>query len=333
MSHKAHNFFAERPVVVADGGMGTNLFRAGLAVGAAPELWNAEQPQQVRAVHQAFVDAGADVVLTNSFGGNRRRLGLYDAQERVAELNRAAARLAREVADAAPREVLVAGSLGPTGELFEPLGALSRAEGLASFAEQADALAEGGCDLLWIETIAAAEELEVALTAAAGTGLPVVATMSFDCAGRTMMGVAPAEALALSRQLPARPLAFGANCGTGPAEMIETVVELARAAAPQDLIVAKSNCGIPEYREGRMDYGAPPAVMAAYACLARDAGARVIGGCCGTTPAHTAAMARALGERPRCPSPGRTVIEARLGPLGERKPGPRRERRTRRRGA
>ena len=331
MSQSTRNFFAERPVVVADGGMGTNLFRAGLPPGAAPEFWNLERPQRVQAVHRAFVEAGADVILTNSFGGNRRRLGLYEAQARVGELNQAAAELAREVADEAAREVLVAGSLGPTGELFEPLGALRRADGVAIFAEQADALAAGGCDLLWIETVAAAEELEAALTAAAGTGLPVVATMSFDCAGRTMMGVAPAEALALCEQLPAPPLAFGANCGAGPAEMVETVTELARAAGPRDLIVAKSNCGIPEYRDGRMDYGSPPEVMAAYACLARDAGARVIGGCCGATPAHTAAMARALAERPRGPAPDRAAIEAELGPLGPARSGARRERASRRR--
>jgi methionine synthase I (cobalamin-dependent) len=327
---------ARKPVLLADGAMGTSLFAAGLATGEAPELWNLEHPERVRAVHRGFIEAGSDLVLTNSFGANRCRLALHGAQDRVAELNRAAAGLARAEADAASRPVLVAGSIGPTGEIFEPIGALGRAAGEAAFAEQAEALAAGGCDLLWIETLSAAEELEAAVAGAASTGLPIVATMTFDTHGRTMMGLTPAAAVGLCAHLAARPVAFGANCGIGPAQLVESVLGLARAADPDDLIVAKGNCGIPRYQDGLIHYDGTPEVMADYACLARDAGARIIGGCCGTTPLHLRAMALALASRPRGQVPDRATIEQWLGPLGPSPAasgGPARERRSRRRRA
>jgi 5-methyltetrahydrofolate--homocysteine methyltransferase len=306
---------ATRPVLLADGAMGTSLFALGLETGASPEFWNLEQPERVRAVHRSFVEAGSDLILTNSFGGNCYRLMLHGAADRVAELNRAAAGLAREVADAAGRPVLVAGSMGPTGEIFAPIGALDQAAGAAAFAEQAAALAAGGCDLLWVETISSAEELAAAVAGAAGTGLPIVATMTFDTHGRTMMGLSPEAAIGVREALPARPAAFGANCGIGPAQLVESVLGLMSAAAPGDLIVAKGNCGVPHYHEGQICYDGTPEIMAAYACMARDAGARVIGGCCGTTAAHIRAMAEALAARPPGPAPDRAAIEAALGPL------------------
>jgi methionine synthase I (cobalamin-dependent) len=304
-----------KPILIADGAMGTSLFAQGLETGGSPEFWNLEQPELVQAVHQGFVDAGSDLILTNSFGGNRYRLVLHGAQERVRELNRAAARLARAIADAAGRPVLVAGSIGPTGEIFAPIGALDHDAGAAAFAEQAAALAEGGCDVLWIETISGAEELGAAVAGAATTGLPIVATMTFDTHGRTMMGLTPEAALGLRASLTVRPVAFGANCGIGPAQLVESVLALRRAAAPDDLIVAKGNCGVPHYHDGRIHYDGTPEVMADYACLARDAGARVIGGCCGTTAAHIRAMVAALAERAPGPEPDRATIEAKLGPL------------------
>jgi methionine synthase I (cobalamin-dependent) len=306
---------AERPVLLADGAMGTSLFAAGLETGGAPELWNLEHPERVRAVHASFVDAGSDLILTNSFGGNRYRLMLHGDQDRVLELNRAAARLARAVADGAGRPVLVAGSMGPTGEIFAPIGTLPHEAGAAAFAEQAAALAAGGCDLLWIETISGADELAAAIEGAATAGLPIVATMTFDTHGRTMMGVSPEAAIGLRDALPARPVAFGANCGIGPAQLIESVLGLRRAAAAGDLLVAKGNCGVPQYQDGRIHYDGTPEIMAAYACLARDAGARVIGGCCGTTAAHIGAMAEALATRSPGPAPDRATIEAIFGPL------------------
>jgi methionine synthase I (cobalamin-dependent) len=315
MTDPLRELLAEKPVLIADGAMGTNLFALGLETGASPELWNVERPDRVHGLHRAFIDAGIDIVLTNSFGANARRLALHGAEDRVRELNMAAAEIARSVADRAGRPVLVAGSMGPTGEIFEPVGTFARADGEAAFAEQAGALAEGGCDLLWIETISAPEELAAAVAGAARAGLPVVATMTFDTHGRTMMGLTPEDAMAISAHLPVHPVAFGANCGIGPAQLVESVLGLARAAGPDDLIVAKGNCGIPVYQDGHLHYDGTPEVMADYACLARDAGARIIGGCCGTTPAHIRAMVEAQAIRPRGPVPDRALIEQRLGPL------------------
>jgi methionine synthase I (cobalamin-dependent) len=315
MADPLTDLLARQPVVLADGAMGTSLFALGLETGAAPEMWNLAHPDRIRAIHQSFVDAGSDLILTNSFGGNRYRLSLHGAEVRVAELNRAAARLARDVADAAGREVLVAGSIGPTGEIFAPIGALSPDAGEAAFAEQAAALAAGGCDLLWIETISAAEELEAAVAGAAPTGLPVVATMTFDTHGRTMMGVTTEAAMRLRERLALHPVAFGANCGIGPAQLVDSVLGLAKAGAAGDIIVAKGNCGVPHYHDGQIHYDGTPEIMAAYACLARDAGARVIGGCCGTTAEHVRAMAAALAGNPPGPIPERAAIEAALGPI------------------
>jgi len=315
MPDPLRTLLATKSVLIADGAMGTSLFAQGLETGGAPELWNLEHPERVQAVHGSFVAAGSDLILTNSFGGNRYRLMLHGDQDRVLELNRTAARLARAVADAAGRRVLVAGSMGPTGEIFAPIGALDHDAGAAAFAEQAEALAAGGCDLLWIETISGKEELAAAVEGAARAGLPIVATMTFDTHGRTMMGVTPEAAIGLRDALPAWPVAFGANCGIGPAQLVESVLGLMRAAAQGDLIVAKGNCGVPHYHDGRIHYDGTPEIMAAYACLARDAGARVIGGCCGTTAAHIRTIAEALAVRPPGPTPDRATIEAVLGPL------------------
>ncbi|MGD9510913.1 MAG: betaine--homocysteine S-methyltransferase, partial [Geminicoccaceae bacterium] len=309
------SLLSARPVLLADGGMGTGLFGLGLATGDSPELWNVLHPDRVAAVHHGFVAAGSDIILTNSFGGTRHRLKLHQAQDRVAELNIAAAQVARDVADAAGREVLVAGSMGPTGELIAPLGAMTMDEAAAAFAEQARALAEGGVDLLWIETMSSAEEVEAAVAGAAGAGLPVVVTLSFDTNGRTMMGITPEAAVELFRRLPHAPAAFGANCGTGPGQLLAAVLGLADAGGDDAVLVAKGNCGIPEYRDGQICYSGTPEVMAEYARLARDSGARVIGGCCGTTAAHEAAMRAALDGTERGPRPSITEISATLGPV------------------
>jgi 5-methyltetrahydrofolate--homocysteine methyltransferase len=309
------SLLAARPVLLADGGMGTGLFALGLSTGDSPELWNLLHPERVAAVHQGFVDAGSDIILTNSFGGTRQRLKLHQSQDRVAELNSAAARLARDVADAADRPVLVAGSMGPTGELVVPLGAMTMDEATASFAEQAQGLAAGGADLLWIETMSSAEEVQAAVTGAATADLPMVVTLSFDTNGRTMMGITPEAAVALFQRLPRHLSAFGANCGTGPGQLLATVLGLQAAAAPEALIVAKGNCGIPEYREGQICYSGTPEIMADYARLARDCGARIIGGCCGTTAVHVAAMRAALDSGTRGPTPAIADIAATLGPV------------------
>jgi methionine synthase I (cobalamin-dependent) len=309
------SLLAAKSVLLGDGGIGTGLFAMGLSTGDSPELWNVLHPDRVAELHRGFVAAGSDIILTNSFGGTRHRLKLHDAQDRVAELNRAAARIACQVAAAAGRPVVVGGSIGPTGELIVPLGALTRDEATDAFAEQARALADGGADVLWIETMSAAEELEAAVLGAMTTDLPVVATLSFDTNGRTMMGITPDAAVALFDRLPRRPVAFGANCGTGPGQLLATVLGLKDAAGGGAALVAKGNCGIPEYRDGHICYSGTPEVMAAYARLARDCGARIVGGCCGTTAAHVAAMRAALDSGQAGAAPDIPTIAAALGPV------------------
>lgn len=302
-------------ILLADGGMGTALFRRGLETGDSPELWNVDHPDRVEDVHREFIAAGADLVLTNSFGGNAYRLKLHQAEGRVHELNVAAAQAGRRAVAAAGRAVLVAGSMGPTGEILAPVGAVDPADAEAAFLAQAEALAAGGVDLLWIETMSSAEELTAAVDAASRTGLPVCATMSFDTNGRTMMGLTPDAALALAHGF-APPLAgFGANCGIGPAQLLATLLGFSRLERRGEVIIAKANCGIPEYRDGAIHYTGTEAIMADYAVLARDAGARIIGGCCGTRGTHLAAMRRALDETPPGPMPDIERIEAHLGPV------------------
>jgi 5-methyltetrahydrofolate--homocysteine methyltransferase len=306
---------AERGYLVADGAMGTNLFEAGLATGDSPELWNEDHPDRIAALHRGMIEAGADIVLTNTFGCNRYRMALHGAQDRVAALNMAGARIARAEADAAGRPVVVAGSMGPTGEIYQPAGPLSIVDGSEAFAEQARALAEGGVDVLWIETMSGKEELEAAVTGAAVTGLPIVATMTFDTNGRTMMGLAPGAAIEFAHTLDAGLVAFGSNCGIGPAALVDSLLGIGGAANEGDVIVAKGNCGIPEYHDGHIHYSGTPEVMADYARLARDAGARIIGGCCGTSPVHLRAIVEALDGYEPGPRPSRANIEAKLGAL------------------
>lgn len=318
MSNTFLRLLNEKPVLLADGATGTNLFALGLQSGDAPELWNIEHPGRIAAHYRSFVEAGSDIILTNSFGGNRYRLKLHRAEDRVDELNRAAARIAREVVAETDRPVAVAGSIGPTGEILQPNGPLSVEAAAAAFAEQGRALAEGGVDVLWIETLSAREELEAALAGVANLGLPVVCTMSFDTNGRTMMGLAPAELARLAATHGAHPQACGSNCGVGAAEVVASIALMHRALDGQDpapVLVAKANCGIPEFVGGRIVYNGTPDLMAEYARLARAAGAHIIGGCCGTTPDHVRAMRAALDEYHDHPVPDAATIVERLGEI------------------
>ncbi len=315
MSDLLSSLLASKPCLVADGAMGTSLFALGLETGGSPELWNVERPDRAASVHRGFVEAGADIVLTNTFGATRHRLKLHDASDRAAELSIAGARIARSVADAAARPVVVAGDLGPTGELFEPLGPLTMELAIDAFAEQARALAEGGVDVIWIETMSSLEEVAAAAAGAAATGLPVVVTLTFDTAGRTMMGMTPEDTAAFCQELDPPPLAVGANCGNGPAELVNALNGLARVTGPDAVLVAKSNCGVPEYVDGQIRYDGTPEIMARYARMARDAGARIIGACCGSTPAHLRAIVEAIeGYAPKG-APAVADIVAELGPL------------------
>jgi 5-methyltetrahydrofolate--homocysteine methyltransferase len=318
-----------RPLL-ADGATGTNYFAAGLASGEPPEFWTVDRPEEVMGLHQRFVDAGADIILTNTFGCNPHRLKLHKAQDRTFELAKGAAELARKVADAADRPVVVAGSVGPTGELFEPLGALTPEAALASFSEEIRGLKAGGADVVWIETMSAPEEVHAAAAAAIANDMPYVATCSFDTAGRTMMGVMPAQLSEILAAEPVAPLAQGANCGVGAPDILVTVLEMQGASVP---IVSKGNCGVPQFQGTEIVYSGTPELMARYASLAVDAGARIIGGCCGTSPEHLAAMRASLDAYTPGVRPTIDDIVAAVGPLTNSAPtantGERRSRRSR----
>lgn len=302
MTNALTELLAERDWLLLDGATGTNLFAMGLEAGEAPELWNTDSPDKIRALHNGFINAGSDIILTNSFGGSRYRLKLHNAQDRVYELNHAAAQLARECADAADHKVIVAGSVGPTGEIMEPVGALSHEDAVSAFREQIVGLMEGGVDVIWFETISSEEEFNAVADAADAENAPLCGTLSFDTAGRTMMGVTSSgfAAFAGARTTPLS--ALGANCGTGAPDLLRTIMGISDAD-PNAVVIAKANAGIPKYVEGKIIYDGTPELMARYACLARGLGARLIGGCCGTMPEHLTAMREALqnfvpGERP-----------------------------------
>ena len=326
---------AEKGVLLADGAIGTNLFDMGLTSGDAPEMWNIEKPENIRTLHQGFVDAGADIILTNSFGGTRHRLKLHNAQDRVHELNRVSAQIAREVADAAPHTVIVAGSVGPTGELLVPLGALTYEQAVEAFTEQMAGLKDGGADVLWIETMSAVDEIRAAAEAAAQTGLPYVFTASFDTAGKTMMGLAPAHMHTVTDGIAEHPCAVGANCGVGASDLLSSVLDIT-AANPDAIVVAKANCGIPEVRGDTVQYTGTPELMAEYTRMAIDAGAMIIGGCCGTSYEHLRHMRQAIDSHTRGVRPDVEQVVAAIGPLKNATSAandekPRRERRGRRR--
>ena len=303
----------EKGCLLADGATGTNLFAMGLESGEAPEAWLEEHPDRIQALHQSFVDAGSDLFLTNTFGGTKHRLKLHALDDQVTALNRKAAQLAREVADKAGRPVMVAGSVGPTGEILAPLGSLDKAEAVESFKEQMAGLVEGGVDLIWIETISAPDELEAAVEAARSFDVPVCATMSFDSAGRTMMGLTPRAFASLATDFNLD--AFGANCGVGAADLMSSVLGF-MSDNPAQPVIAKANCGIPSYEDGKIVYSGTVEQMAAYALLARAAGAKIIGGCCGTKAEHIAAMRQALDENEQ-PDFRVLAIELALGKMSE----------------
>ncbi len=283
-------FMNARPILVADGAMGTMLHKAGLLLGIAPERWNLENPDAVRAVYKAYLEAGADLILTNTFGGAPARLERDNLHNQVHAINLAAAQLAREVVgDGA----LVMGDIGPTGQILEPLGALPYAEAVSGFAAQAAALTEGGADAILIETMS---DLGEAIAAIEGTrqvtDLPILVTMSFDTKGRTMMGVKPEKA---AQTLWGMGVAvIGANCGRTLSETLEAVVKM-RVAVPEAILMAKPNAGLPHAEGGELVYEVTPEVMADYARrFVTEAGVKIFGGCCGSTPEHIRAVAAVL---------------------------------------
>jgi methionine synthase I (cobalamin-dependent) len=295
------DLLAQKPVLLADGATGTNLFEMGLMSGDPPEMWNLEHPDRILALHQSFVDAGADIILTNSFGGNRRRLALHKLDGRVGELNAAAARNARKVADGA-------------GRLFAPLGPLTEDDAIAICVEQIEGLKEGGADVVWIETMSAVEEMRAAAKAAVKAGMPYTVTASFDTAGKTMMGIPPAAMPGVAGDIDPNPVAVGANCGVGASDLLVSILSMTEAN-PDAIVIAKANAGIPQFHGDHIHYSGTPELMAEYAHLAVDAGARIIGGCCGTSPAHLAAMRQAIDSHQRAARPDTAKVIAEIGPL------------------
>jgi 5-methyltetrahydrofolate--homocysteine methyltransferase len=292
-SQKFRDLLAEHGPILADGAMGTMLFANGLQFGDPPEVWNLSHPDVIRRIQRGYLEAGSRIILTNTFGGNRLRLGLHGLSERVDELNRTAAIIARAEVNAAGGTALVAGDIGPSGEIVQPLGTLDYDIAVDVFREQAASLVAGGVDLIWIETMSDLNEMKAAIEGVrrVAPGIALVTTMTFDTRGHTMMGVSPEQAVEAMVAWGAD--AVGGNCGNGPDELVP-VIERMRAVDPDAVLVAKSNAGMPELVDMRAVYRADPASMAGYGVELHEAGARIVGACCGSSPDHLRAMHDAL---------------------------------------
>jgi methionine synthase I (cobalamin-dependent) len=287
---RLRDLISARGCALFDGAMGTMLQGAGLEAGESGERWNLERPEAVAEIHRGYAAAGAVLVTTNTFGATAPRLAMAGLGDRVADVNAAAVRIARGVAD--EFGALVAGDVGPTGELIEPLGTLSPQDAQAAFAEQIEALA--GADLILAETMSDLAESEAVVLAAreVAPDLEVIVTLSFDTNRHTMMGVSPAQAVQALAEMGVT--GVGANCGRGIDDM-QAVMEEMVAHRPEGLLLlAQSNAGLPVIHGGEFHYETSPAEMAAYAASMRALGVELVGGCCGSTPAHMAAMAAVL---------------------------------------
>jgi methionine synthase I (cobalamin-dependent) len=285
------NLLASRRVLLADGATGTNYQDMGIEPGVAPEERVFDAPEQVRELHRRFAEAGSDLVLTCTFGATTPRLADGPLAGRTKELNIRAAELAR---DAVGDGLLVAGSLGPTGQLVEPYGLLTREIGVEAYAEQAQALSDGGVDLLVLETFFALDEALWAIEGAqSATDLPLVASFSFDQGTRTMMGLSPTDVVESVEPLGVA--ALGANCGRSLEDTDAIVTEMLAASSGIPLWI-KPNAGVPRIVGDAVVYEADPDMLAEHVRRYADQGARIVGGCCGTTPEHVAAIARALAR-------------------------------------
>jgi 5-methyltetrahydrofolate--homocysteine methyltransferase len=283
----------ENSILVSDGAMGTMLQEAGLNDGGAPELWNVEKPEEIEKILEAYASAGARFITTNTFGGTRGRLAMHGLEARVTELNEAAAQIARRVADRHPG-TFVMGDIGPSGDLMEPMGTLTLESGQELFAEQIRGLVAGGVDAILIETMSDLGEVEAAVNASKEVApeLPIIVTMSFDTNLRTMMGVKPAAAVNQLSALGVR--IIGANCGRGIEEMLQIAKELVDARPEGVFIITQSNAGLPKLRGDVFLYDGTPEEMAKYAQSVKELGVNIVGSCCGSTPAHTKAIAETL---------------------------------------
>jgi len=280
---------ASGAVLVADGATGTMLQAAGLPTGLPGEAWVLERPEEILALHRAYLQAGSQLILTATFGATQPRLERAGLQARVPEINRRAAELARQ---AARDDVYVGGDIGPTGEMLQPLGSLTYGQAVEAFAEQAAALAAGGVDCIYVETMSALDEGRAAVEGARqATGLPIFCTFSFDTRGRTSMGLRPAQAAEALAGLGVA--ALGANCGHAPEDLLD-ILPAMRAAAPGLYLIAKPNAGLPRMVKRQVVYDADPERMAELARQYVALGASIVGACCGSSPQHIAAMSRAL---------------------------------------
>jgi len=305
----------EEGYLLADGATGTNLFDMGLESGYPPELWNLEHPDRIRSNHESFLQAGSDILLTNSFGANEFRLSLHGDEDKVDEINFEAAEIAKKSSKNSKKEVFIAGSIGPTGEIMEPLGDLSRDKAKDAFLRQSLALKAGGVDFIWIETMSSEEEMEAALLGAQETNLPIICSYSFDTHGRSMMGLEPAKLTDLTSSFSPSVFGYGANCGIGASELIGSLICFKSYKPDENMIlVAKANCGIPEFRGDKITYNGTPEMMAQYARYAIDMGAKIIGGCCGTTHVHIRAMSESLKNY--SPSSQTTDVDKIISDLG-----------------
>ena len=298
--------------LILDGAMGTMLFALGLETGGAPELWNLDHPDRIQEVHQHYIESGSQVILTNTFGGTHYRLKLHNLQDRVYEINKAAAEIGERAAVQAQHEVTVAGDIGPTGELLEPMGDMTFADAKAAFAEQTKGLVDGGVNVLWIETMSDLDEVKAAIEGIREVSdLPITATLSFDTNGRTMMGVKGQEAIKTLKEYDLA--AIGANCGNNLPDTMAAIAEMHKVDPSMPLIV-KANAGIPYWgNDGREIYDGTPEVMAGYAHHVHLMGAQLIGACCGSDPDTIRAMQAALN--------GQTPTEQLLMPVSKAKKG------------
>ena len=279
--------------LVSDGAMGTMLQESGLDDGGAPELWNVEHPDRIEAVLEAYAAAGANLITTNTFGGTAGRLAMHGLEDRLYELNKAGAEVARKVADRHPN-CFVMGDVGPSGELMDPMGTLTLESAKEIFSAQIKALADGGVDAILIETMSDLAEVEAAVNAAKEVAphLPIITTMSFDTNLRTMMGVKPTLAVTYLASLGVR--IIGANCGRGIDEMRVIAKELVDARPDGVFIITQSNSGLPKLVGDTFIYEGTPDEMGKYATEMKSLGVNVVGSCCGSTPAHTATISAAV---------------------------------------
>ncbi len=280
-------------VLVCDGAMGTYLNQKGVSYDRCLDELCISRPALVEEVHREFINAGAEIIETNTFGSNRFRLASHGLEHLTRDINLKGAKIAREAREISGIDILVAGSIGPLGKPIEPLGKIKVEEARMAFVEQAEALLEGGVDLFMIETISSIDEIVAAVTAVRSvTDLPVVAQMTFTTEGTTYFGITPAEMAA--RLLPLEVDVIGTNCSVGPQKMLETVEQLSELGVPY--ISAQPNAGLPRYFGGRFVYLSSPDYFGDFARAFVKAGARIVGGCCGTTPEHIAALARAVKD-------------------------------------